>query len=178
MANKIKKRSDKIAFYGITDKNITTYYRMKGFTDFTVNKNPAEYSRKYVDESFEQSDVVGYSPSVSFSLDVIGGNKVAEDIEKIATNESLGADVVRSIVIIDLSKSESGKYNAVKRDFAVIIDTEGSGTDAYQISGTLKAKSNVVSGTASTSDKFATVTFTSNITSSDDVAPVVPDEEL
>ena len=93
MANKIKKRSDKIAFYGVTENNVTTYYRMKGFTDFTVNKNPAEYSRKYVDESFEQSDVVGYSPSVSFALDVIKGNKVAEDIENISVKESVGEDI-------------------------------------------------------------------------------------
>lgn len=178
MANKIKKRSDKIAFYGVTENNVTTYYRMKGFTDFTVNKNPAEYSRKYVDESFEQSDVVGYSPSVSFALDVIGGNKVAEDIEKISVNESLGADVVRSIVIVDLSKSDNGKFDAVKRDFAVIIDTEGSGTDAYQISGTLKAKSNVVIGSATTSDSFETVTFTSTMSSSDSTVVKASDDEL
>ena len=178
MSNKIKKRSDKIAFYGVTENNVTTYYRMKGFTDFTVNKNPAEYSRKYVDESFEQSDVVGYSPSVSFALDVIKGNKVAEDIENISVKESVGEDIVRSIVIVDLSKRDETQFDAVMRDFSVIIDTEGSGTDAYQISGTLKAKSNVITGTATTSDSFETVTFTSNMSNTDNSVPKVPDDEL
>ena len=178
MANKIKKRSDKIAFYGVTENNVTTYYRMKGFTDFTVNKNPAEYSRKYVDESFEQSDVVGYSPSVSFALDVIKGNKVAEDIENISVKESVGEDIVRSIVIVDLSKRDETQFDAVMRDFSVIIDTEGSGTDAYQISGTLKAKSNVITGTATTSDSFETVTFTSNMSNTDNSVTKVPDDEL
>lgn len=178
MANKIKKRSDKIAFYGITENNATTYYRMKGFTDFTVSKNPTEYSRKYVDESFEQSDVVGYSPSVSFALDVIKGNKVAEDIENISVKESVGEDIVRSIVIVDLSKRDETKFDAVMRDFSVIIDTEGSGTDAYQISGTLKAKSNVITGTATTSDSFETVTFTSNMSNTDNSVTKVPDDEL
>lgn len=178
MANKIKKRSDKIAFYGVTENNVTTYYRMKGFTDFTVNKNPAEYSRKYVDESFEQSDVVGYSPSVSFALDVIKGNKVAEDIENISVKESVGEDIVRSIVIVDLSKRDETQFDAVMRDFSVIIDTEGSGTDAYQISGTLKAKSNVITGTATTSDSFETVTFTSNMSNTDNSVSKVPDDEL
>ena len=178
MANKIKKRSDKIAFYGVTENNVTTYYRMKGFTDFTVNKNPAEYSRKYVDESFEQSDVVGYSPSVSFALDVIKGNKVAEDIENISVKESVGEDIVRSIVIVDLSKRDETQFDAVMRDFSVIIDTEGSGTDAYQISGTLKAKSNVITGTATTSDSFETVTFTSNMSNTDNSVSNVPDDEL
>lgn len=178
MANKIKKRSDKIAFYGVNDNGSTVYYRMKGFTDFTVSKNPAEYSRKYVDESFEQSDVVGYSPSVSFALDVIKDNKVAEDIETISKEEKVGADIVRSIVIVDLSKRNNNSFDAVKRDFSVIIDSEGSGTDAYQISGTFKAKSNVITGTATTSDSFATVTFTSNMTVADDTVTVVPDEDL
>ena len=178
MAIKINKRSDKIAFYVVSENNVTTYYRMKGFTDFTVNKNPAEYSRKYVDESFEQSDVVGYSPSVSFALDVIKGNKVAEDIENISVKESVGEDIVRSIVIVDLSKRDETQFDAVMRDFSVIIDTEGSGTDAYQISGTLKAKSNVITGTATTSDSFETVTFTSNMSNTDNSVSKVPDDEL
>ena len=49
MGKKILKRCDKVAFYGITANDTTTYYRMKGFTDFTVSKNPSEYSRKYVE---------------------------------------------------------------------------------------------------------------------------------
>ena len=177
MGKKILKRCDKVAFYGITANDTTTYYRMKGFTDFTVSKNPSEYSRKYVDESFEQSDVVGYSPSISFALDVISENAVHADIEGISKNESVGADVVRSIVIVDTSKATDGKYEAVKRDFAVIIDTEGGGTDAYQISGTLKAKSSSVLGTATTNDNFATISFTSSASSLDHAA-VLPETDL
>lgn len=176
MSKKILKRCDKVAYYGITSGETTTYYRMKGFTDFTVSKNPSEYSRKYVDEGFEQSDVVGYSPSISFALDVIGDNAVHADIQDISRKESVGEDIVRSIVIVDTSKATDGKYDAVKRDFAVIIDTEGSGTEAYQISGTLKSKSASVLGTASTSDKFATITFTSSSSVND--SEILPAESL
>ena len=77
-----------------------------------------------------------------------------------------------------MSKRDETQFDAVMRDFSVIIDTEGSGTDAYQISGTLKAKSNVITGTATTSDSFETVTFTSNMSNTDNSVPKVPDDEL
>ncbi len=160
MANNLLQRCNKIAFYEVKENGNSKFYRMKGFTDFTVSKNPAEYSRKYVDESFEQSDVVGYSPSVSFSFDYILDNKVHEDIANISKKELVGDDTLRSIIIVDTLKNENDTYTAVKRDFSVIVDTEGSGNETYQISGNLKAKSNSVYGYVTTDDDFATCTFT------------------
>ena len=64
------KRSDKVAYYGIPGvNNAVTYTRMQGFTETTKSKNPIEYSRQYVDESFERSDVTGYSTAMSFAFD-------------------------------------------------------------------------------------------------------------
>lgn len=61
----IVQRHKKVAFYGVpTTSNGTTtivYTRMPKFTQLTTNKNPIEYSRQYVDEPFQESDVVGYS---------------------------------------------------------------------------------------------------------------------
>lgn len=170
MANNLLQRCNKIAFYAICENDVTTYHRMKGFTDFTVSKNPAEYSRKYVDESFEQSDVVGYSPSVSFSFDYILDNKVHKDIADISKKELVGDDTLRSIIIVDTSKNNDGSYAAVKRDFSVIVDTEGSGTETYQISGNLKSKSKPVYGFASTDDDFATCTFVTDVSGSGEIA--------
>ena len=61
----LKKRSDIVAFYGIED----TFHRMRGFTEGSISKNPKEYSRQYIDEDGEQTDVVGYSPSMSYAFD-------------------------------------------------------------------------------------------------------------
>ena len=63
----IVKRNGKVAFYNVG----STYYRMKGFTEFTTNKSPIEYSRQYIDEEFKHNDVVGYDTSVSFSFDLM-----------------------------------------------------------------------------------------------------------
>ena len=63
--DKILKRSEKIAFCKVGE----TYRRMRGFTDFSMSKNPTEYSRKYVDEESERNDVVGYNPTISFAFD-------------------------------------------------------------------------------------------------------------
>ena len=98
--DKILKRSDKVAYYKVGDK----YVRMRGFTDFSMSKNPTEYSRKYVDEESERNDVVGNNPSVSFAFDRFSEDAVHADMVSIADNEAVGADAVRSIVIVDMTE--------------------------------------------------------------------------
>lgn len=154
--DKILKRSDKLAFYCVED----TYTRMRGFTEFSMSKNPTEYSRKYVDEQTERNDVVGYSPSVSFSFDKFSEDPVHLDMVEIADSEAVGADAVRSIVIVDTTKQMGDGYYAQKRDFSVIPDAEGNDSEAYTYSGSLKANGEVVTGTATSEDNWQTVTFT------------------
>ena len=66
--DKIAKRSDKIAFFGIKNGENTEYKRMRGFTELSINKNPVEYQRRYIDEKTERNDVVGYAPSISRTI--------------------------------------------------------------------------------------------------------------
>lgn len=159
ISGNLMKRSDKVAFYGIkaTEGNTYTYHRMQGFTDMSTSKNPIEYSRQYVDEDFEQADVVGYSPSIAYGFDQFAGNAVHEDIAKISDDELLGTDAIRPIVLVDLTKASG--VNAVKRDFAVIPDSEGDSTDAYTYSGNLKVKGDKIKGTATSADGWQTITF-------------------
>ncbi len=153
----ITKRSDKVAFYGVPGADGEyTFYRMKGFSTLETSKNPKEYTRQYVDEEFEQTDVVGYSPSISFTLDQIKNDPVHEDIASIFNKESVGADAVRKIVVVDVASDDK---SAISRDFAVVPDNEGSGMDAYVYSGTLKAKGEKIMGTATSDDEWQTCTF-------------------
>lgn len=158
---KIVKRSDKLAFFGVEGTNHTiTYYRMRGFNEITTQKGPIEYSRQYVDEEFEQADVVGYSPTISYSFDQMEGNAVHDDLVHIAEHELLGADAVRFIVMADLSRQdEKGLYPAVKRAFAVVCDSEGDSKEAYTYSGSLKVKGEKVFGTVETTDNWETCIF-------------------
>ena len=71
----ISKRNDKIAFMALSS-DPDKFIRMRGFTEFSQNKNPIEYSRKYVDEQTERNDVVGYAPSISYSFDRFSDNAV------------------------------------------------------------------------------------------------------
>lgn len=153
----IAKRNSKVAFYGVTTKSGVVYHRMSGFTEFSTAKNPIEYSRQYVDEETEFTDVVGYSPSVSYEFDLFTENPVHLDIADIADNERVGAEAVRTIILVDM---ESSTHTAVKRDFAVIPDSEGSSMEAYTYSGNFKVKGEKVFGTASTNDDWQTCTFT------------------
>ncbi len=160
--NKIVKRSDKLAFFGVKEAGgATIYYRMKGFSEISTKKNPLEYSRQYVDEEFEQSDVVGYSPSISYAFDQFLDDPVHKDLVSIAENELLGDSAVRSILMVDLSQAdETGSCPAVKRDFSVILDTEGNSMDAYTYSGTMKVKGEKVFGHAVSTDEWESCSFT------------------
>ena len=152
------KRSGKVAFFGVPKEGGSgdpTFKRMKGFTDMSQSKNPSEYSRKYVDEDFEQTDVTGYSPSISYTFDMYNGNPVLEDIVKITDNELTGNDAIRDIVLVDIASKK-----AVKRSFAIVPDTEGDSTDAYTYSGNLKVKGEKVFGTVVLSENDTVCTFT------------------
>ncbi len=163
MNGTLVQRADKVAFFGIVGENdAIVYHRMQGFTDMSKSQNPKEYSRQYVDEEFEQADVVGYSPSIAYSFDQYVGNAVHDEIVKLSDNEAVGSDAVRSIVIVDMTKAgtATGSFVASKRDFSVIADSEGNSFDAYTYSGNFKVKGSKVEGEATSSDDWQTATFT------------------
>ena len=158
------KRSDKLAFIGVTSASTTTYTRLKGFTELSMSKNPKEYSRQYVDEENERTDIIGYAPEISYSFDEIENNAAQKVIIDITDKELIGDAAKVDIIIVDLSREDSnaGKFEAVKRTFSVIPDSEGDSTEAYTYSGTFKANGEKVFGTASngTEGSWETCTFT------------------
>ena len=150
-----------LAFYGITSTSggtsTTEYHRMKKFTQLAPSKNPIEYNRQYVDEPFQENDVVGFSPSIAYAFDKHTGEPVQEDIIAITDGELLGDDAVRSIITVDTSVTPAVAY---KRDYAVIPSAEGDNINVYTYTGTLKVKGDKVKGTATSSDDWQTITFT------------------
>lgn len=164
------KRSDKVAFYGVPGENSVTYTRMKGFTELSTSKNAGEYSRQYVDEDTERTDVVRYSPTTSFAFDEYTGDEVLTDIVDIIDNEKLGTDAQREIIQVDFSKPvNGGGYAAIKRTVTVIADSEGDSMDAYTYSGSFSAVGSFVTGTAAVSTPTGgtkktaeTITFTAD----------------
>lgn len=155
-------RHEKVAFYGVPSTGGTvTFNRMKNFTSLSTSKNPQEYSRHYVDEAFEQTDVTGYSPSISYAFDLDSENAVHADIVGITDGEKIGNDAVRTIIVVDLTTDgeTSGKKVAFKRNFSVIPDSEGDSTDAYTYSGTFKTKGNSEKIEVAVSEDGMTITL-------------------
>ena len=142
MSETLVMRSSKKPYWG---SDGTTYNLMKTFTSFSQSMNAAEYTRKYIVNSFETTDVTGYSPSFSFALDVYKGDVVTEDISALADGETVGTDAIREIVVVDYSaEATEGAYPAKKRSVSVIMDAIDDGTDASTLTGTLKATTNWV----------------------------------
>jgi len=104
---------------------------------------------------------------MSYTFDDYTGDTVLEDIVKITNNEYLGTAAQREIIQVDFSKEVDGGYEAVKRTFSVIADSEGDSTDAYTYSGTFKSVGDKVMGVAKIEtpvdgdkDTVETITFT------------------
>ena len=149
-------RADRKMFYGVKGSTSeVTYTRMKGFTSLTESKNPIEYTRHY-----------------DFNFDMLDPNAVLTDMAKIIDGEELGTDAVRSFVSVDFNKPISGSqgaFEAVKRDYAIIGDSIGDGTDALTYSGTLRVQSTRIEGKATIAtptggdkDTVETITFEAN----------------
>ena len=156
MEKKIVLRSRKVTFLKTDNEK---YGRMIGFTALTVNKNPEEYTRKYVDEDFESTDIVGMSTSIDYEFDQMEGNEVHEKLIDITDNEKLGDDAVVELVTVDFTKETAGGYEAAQRSFAVIPESDGDGTEAYKYSGTFRVKGPRIKGIASSDDGWKTCTF-------------------
>lgn len=162
MARTLVKRSDKVAFFGNVKDGSEVFNRMRGFTSLSGSKNSIEYSRQYVDEEMETSDVVGYSPSMDFGFDQYAGDPVHDEFVSILDGEKTGTAARRNIVTVDFSQpiqDEVDTYKAVKREFAIIGDSEGDSTDAYTYGGTLKATGKRIEGTAVVTENGAVATF-------------------
>lgn len=152
---KLQPRHKMLAFYGVpSDTGTVTLTRMRKFTQLSQSKNPVEYNRQYTDEPVQQTDVVGYAPSLDYAFDKHRNLPVHQDMIKITNHELVGDDAVRQLVLVDTDTNE-----AISRDYAVIPNTEGDNINVYTHSGTFKCKGDKVLGTATSNDNWETITF-------------------
>lgn len=152
-------RPKKLAFWGLPNGQ---YHRMEGFTDLSYSQNPKEYSRQYVDEEFERTDITGYAPSISYSFDRYTGNDVLRDIVKITENEYIGELMRRTIVTVDMTteaviSAEKRSAQAKMRDYAVIPDSNGDTTDCLTYSGNFKTRGMLIDCIATSDDDWQTI---------------------
>ena len=162
MSEKIVKRSDKVAFLNVGTSANKNFQRMRKFTEISTSKNPKEYSRNYVDEDGETTDVTGYGEQKKYAFDQYTNNPVHEKIAKISDDELTGDDAMVEILVVDKTTESNGNYDARLRKYAVIPDSDGGSTDAYTYSGSLKAKGTFEKVTATISNDGKTATVVSS----------------
>lgn len=159
MSEKLVKRSDKIAFMNVGTEEAPDFQRMRKFTEISTSKNAKEYNRQYVDEEGEDNDVVGYAEEKSYAFDQYTGNPVHEKIATITDDELTGDEATVEVLVVDKSKSTESGYEARKRKYAVIPDSDGDSTEAYTYSGSFKAKGSFEKVTATISEDGKTATI-------------------
>ena len=134
---KLVGRHKRVAFMDVAGDG-KTFTRMTGFTSMSDSKNSTEYSRQYVDEASERSDVVGYAPSMDYEFDRYTNDAVHAKLAEITDDEILGSDAQVTVVVVDLfdaTAEDANTCTARKRDWSVIPDSEGDGTDALIYKG-------------------------------------------
>lgn len=154
------KRSRKLAFMDVSTTAIANFLRMTKFTEISKSKNPTEYSRTYVDEDGETTDVTGYSEEISYNFDQHVGNLVHKKLADIADDEKTDSDALVDILQVDLTEPMQGGYKARLRTYSTVPDADGDSTDAYTYSGTFRKNSNMTIGVAKLSSDGKTATFT------------------
>ena len=155
---KLVKRSKRVAFMNVGTGEEPKFVRMQGFSSMSESKSPKQYTRTYVDEDSERSDVVGYATQIGYSFDRHSPLSTHEKIAEITDGEYTGSDAYVEIVTVDLFAEGETKV-ARRRTYAVIPDTTGDGNDALIYSGNFRAIGEMILGTATSSDKWQTVTF-------------------
>lgn len=159
---KLVTRNRKVAFMNVSTTAIANFLRMTKFTEISKSKNPTEYSRTYVDEDGEVTDVTGFSEEISYAFDLHTGNLVHEKIVDITDNEKTGDNALVQILQVDFTKPVGEGYEARLRTYSVIPDTEGDSTDAYTYSGSFKKNGNMTVGVAIMNADNTEATFTAN----------------
>lgn len=136
-------RADMVSFMEVEGK----YYRMKGFTELPRTKEVQEYSRQYVDEYSERTSSVGMTETIDYTFDKYKDNPVHDRIIEVTDKELLADDATANIVVVDFSKDlGGGKFYARKRNYTIVPDTDGDGTEAYQYSGAFTANGKSIEG--------------------------------
>ena len=134
----------------------------EGFTSLTEAKNPKEYSRQYIHEYTERTDVVGYAPTLTYSVDAHTNNPVIAKIQKVTDEELTGSDAQVNIVSVNTfdttGSGNSATCAAFRRKYAIIPDGKGDGTDALIYTGAFRAVGDIEKGTFNPSDKTFTPT--------------------
>lgn len=156
--SKLVTREKKVAFMGCVSESATTYNRMRHFTSLGRSSNANEYSRKYVDEAGENTDITGYAPSIAYAFDQYTDDPVHDEIIAITDGEKVGSDAIRSIINVDFTRpgKTEGNFIAIKRDYAIIPDSDGDDENTYTYSGNFKSKSDMKEVEVSTKDEWLT----------------------
>ena len=132
-------RNVKMAYVRTEDGNKSIYKKLTGFTEFAVSYNAKEYTRKYIDEINEKTEVVAYQPSISYSFDKIEGEISQTPFVQAAENEITGNEALAQIVIVDFRYGYLDGISAIYRDYIIVPDAEGDDANVYTYSGTLRA---------------------------------------
>ena len=146
----IVKRADRQHYMNTGTAQDPVWSRIgEGFTEFAESKNAVSYQRRYIHEYTKRTDVTGYAPVIDYEFEVYTENPVIDRLRRIADEELVGEDAKVDVMTVDLFDADTvpGRYKAYRRQYSVIPDESGKGTDALVYTGTMKGVGDIKEGT-------------------------------
>jgi len=121
-----------------------------GITSLTEEFNPETESKHYINMASASNQIKSYAPTISVEKEYIKDEELQKWIDEKVRLLPVGKEAESDYIRINILETASadGSYPAIKRKFAVIGDSEGNGTDAYQYSGTFKTAGSSIKGSA------------------------------
>lgn len=132
----------------------------KGITDWTAAMNPnTDDGVQYIGESNQESQILGYAPSVDYSATAYPSDPFAQWLYSLGKTEKIGQtfDEVE-VETWNEADGSTGTYHAYHRIYEVQPDNPGSGEGGGKLTmeGTFAQKGNVEEGTFNISTKTFT----------------------
>ena len=119
----------------------------EGFTRFSESVNPMEYSYQHFDRPEEYTDVIGFSPAYSYTVDAIADDPIVAELIHITDSKLTGADARREILLVNRWQSIApGIFRAFLRTVSVIPATSGQEVGIMVYSGTMKCAGRAIPG--------------------------------
>ena len=150
--NHLVMRNAYLAFMNVEENpDMPGQYRLvgEGFRKLSQVKEPSEYTRRFVNESTDTTDIIKYNAEIAYEIDVFSDDPCVRRIVHITDGERRGQKARTDIITLFTEDVVALPYvcKASKRRYAIVPDRIGDDISVLQTSGKMVALDEKIEGT-------------------------------
>ena len=150
--NHLLMRNAYLAFMNIEeDEDLPGRYSLvgEGFKKLSQVKEPTEYTRRFVNESTDTTDIIKYNAEIAYEIDVFSGDPCVQRIVNITDEERRGKKARTDIITLFTEDIVAPPFvcKATKRKYTIIPDRIADDVSVLQATGKMVAMNDKIGGT-------------------------------